>query len=63
MTTPVALTATPAVVPTETAGTSSQPAWQVETLLVAPGEPGRLYALLKDSSGPLWAFPDLQRSA
>jgi hypothetical protein len=33
------------------------PVWQVETLLVAPGEPGRLYALLKDGSGPLRAFP------
>jgi hypothetical protein len=29
----------------------------VETLLVAPGEPGRLYALEVDSTGPLWAFP------
>jgi len=27
------------------------PAWEVATLLVAPGEPGRLYALVKDSSG------------
>lgn len=31
--------------------------WEVETLLVAPGEPGRLCALMKDGSGPLWAFP------
>lgn len=54
---PVALIATPAVTPTETADPNAQPIWQVETLLVAPGEPGRLYALLKDSSGPLWAFP------
>ncbi len=54
---PVALTSTPAVDPTEIAGAAPQAVWQVETLLVAPGEPGRLYALLKDSSGPLWAFP------
>ena len=32
-------------------------AWQVETLLAAPGKPRRLYALMKDSPGPLWAFP------
>jgi hypothetical protein len=41
------------VPPTPTA----QDAWQVETLLVAPGEPGRLYALMKDSPGRLGAFP------
>jgi hypothetical protein len=29
----------------------------VETLLAGPGAPGRLYALLKDSPGPLWAMP------
>jgi hypothetical protein len=29
----------------------------VQTLLVAPGEPGRLYALVADSTGPLWASP------
>ena len=54
---PVALTSTPVVDPTEIAVPAPEPVWQVETLLVAPGEPGRLYALLKDSSGPLWAFP------
>jgi len=54
---PVPPTATPVVAPTETADASAQLSWQVETLLVAPGESGRLYALLKDSSGPLWAFP------
>ncbi len=26
-------------------------------LLAAPGTPGRLYALVKDGAGPLWAFP------
>jgi hypothetical protein len=26
-------------------------------LLAAPDQPGRLYALMKDSAGPLWAFP------
>ncbi|HEX9116598.1 MAG TPA: hypothetical protein VGA61_11060 [Anaerolineae bacterium] len=29
----------------------------VETLLVAPGQPGRLYALVQKGIGPLWAFP------
>jgi BNR/Asp-box repeat len=33
------------------------PAWEVETLLIASGEPGRMYALMKDSAGPLWASP------
>jgi len=33
------------------------PAWEVETLLIAPGEPGRMYALMKDSVGSLWASP------
>ena len=36
---------------------TSGPAWAVQTLLVAPGEPGRLYALVADSTGPLWASP------
>jgi dipeptidase D len=31
--------------------------WEVTTLLVAPGEPGRLYALVTDGSVPLWASP------
>jgi hypothetical protein len=34
-----------------------QGTWQVATLLAAPGEPGRIYALVQDGSGPLWAFP------
>jgi hypothetical protein len=55
-TTPSA-TRQPTAGPTKIALTTSQPAWQVETLLVAPGEPGRLYALMTNSSGPLWAFP------
>ena len=25
--------------------------------MVAPGDPGRLFALVKDSAGPLWGFP------
>lgn len=47
----------PSARPTESPLATPGPAWQVETLLVEPGEPGRLYALVKDSSGPLWAFP------
>ena len=47
----------PSIQPTESPQATPGPVWQVETLLVAPGEPGRLYALVKDSSGPLWAFP------
>jgi len=43
--------------PIELPKTTPGPAWQVETLLVAPGEPGRFYSLMKDSSGRLWAFP------
>ena len=55
--TPATAKPSPSVQPTESPQAAPGPAWQVETLLVAPGEPGRLYALLKDSSGPLWAFP------
>ena len=33
------------------------PYWEVETLLVAPGDPGRTFALVKDSAGPLWGSP------
>ena len=47
----------PSAQPVESPQGTPGPAWQVETLLVAPGEPGRLYALMKDSSGPLWASP------
>jgi hypothetical protein len=47
----------PSTQPIEPPQATPGPAWQVETLLVAPGEPGRLYCLMKDSSGPLWAFP------
>ena len=47
----------PSTQPVESVQATPAPAWQVETLQVAPGEPGRLYALMKDSSGPLWAFP------
>jgi dipeptidase D len=36
--------------------TSTQ-TWEVATLLIAPGEPGRLYALVKDSSGGIYASP------
>lgn len=54
---PATLTPTSAVTPIQAADAGDQPPWQVETLLVAPGQPGRLYALLKDSAGPLWAFP------
>ena len=52
-------TKTPALAGTLTPAPSatSGPAWAVETLLVAPGEPGRLYALVADSTGPLWASP------
>jgi hypothetical protein len=55
--TPTPPEALPTAAPTATEDTTAQPVWQVETLLVAPGEPGRTYALVKDSSGPLWAFP------
>lgn len=48
---------TSAATPIQAVDAGDQPSWQVETLLVAPGQPGRLYALLKDSTGPLWAFP------
>jgi hypothetical protein len=50
---PAAQPVPPAPAPTLTA-TPSQ-TWQVATLLVAPGEPGRLYALVTDGAGPLWA--------
>jgi BNR/Asp-box repeat len=43
--------------PTPSSPPTSGPAWEVQTLLVAPGEPGRLYALVADSTGPLWASP------
>jgi hypothetical protein len=43
--------------PIQVVDASSQLPWQVETLLVALGQPGRLYALMKDSAGPLWACP------
>jgi hypothetical protein len=55
--TPSLAAPSPSAQPVETSRATPGPAWQVETLLVAPGEPGRLYALMKDSSGPLWAFP------
>lgn len=48
---------TSAATPTQAVDAGGQPPWQIETLLVAPGQPGRLYALMKDSAGPLWAFP------
>jgi len=54
---PASLAPTSAATPIEAVDASSQQPWQVETLLAAPGQPGRLYALLKDSTGPLWAFP------
>jgi len=55
--TPAPAKPSPSAQPIESPQATAGPAWQVETLLVAPGEPGRLYALMKDSSGPLWAFP------
>ena len=55
--TPVAAKPSPSAQPIESPQATPGPVWQVETLLVAPGEPGPLYALVKDSSGPLWAFP------
>ena len=55
--TPVPAKPLPSTQTTESPQATPAPAWQVETLLVAPGEPGRLYALLKDSSGPLWGSP------
>ena len=54
---PAPLAPTSAATPIQAVDTSSQLSWQVETLLIAPGQPGRLYALMKDSAGPLWAFP------
>jgi hypothetical protein len=53
-TVPASATVTP---PTGQPPTSAAPTWHVETLLVAPGQPGRLYALEADSIGPIWAFP------
>ena len=55
--TPAPTKSSPSIQPAESPITTPGPVWQVETLLVAPGERGRLYALMKDSSGPLWAFP------
>ena len=55
--TPAFLKPSPSAQPIEPPQATPGQAWQVETLLVAPGEPGRLYALMKDSAGPLWAFP------
>jgi hypothetical protein len=55
--TPALAKPSPSIQPIESPQATPAPAWQVETLLVAPGEPGRLYALTKDGSGPLWAFP------
>jgi hypothetical protein len=55
--TPAPAKPSPSAQPVESPLATPTPAWQVETLLAAPGEPGRLYALMKDSSGPLWAFP------
>jgi hypothetical protein len=55
--TPVPAKPLPSTQTTESPQAASAPAWQVETLLVAPGEPGRLFALVEDSSGPLWGFP------
>jgi hypothetical protein len=49
---PASAAPAPAATPTPTAK-----AWETAALLAAPGEPGRLYALMKDSAGPLWAFP------
>jgi hypothetical protein len=47
----------PSSQPTGSPDASPTPVWEVETLLVAPGDPGRLFALVKDSSGPLWGSP------
>ena len=55
--TPVPAKPSPSAQPVESPLATPAPTWQVETLLVAPGDPGRLFALVKDSSGPLWAFP------
>ena len=55
--TPAPAKPSPSAQPVESPQATPGQAWQVETLLVAPGEPGRLYALMKDSAGPLWAFP------
>ena len=52
---------TPSIQPIESPQATPGPAWQVETLLVAPGDPGRLFALVKDSSGPLWGFSGRRR--
>jgi hypothetical protein len=57
MTTPVLANPPPSSQPSESPPASPATIWEVETLLVAPGEPGRLYALMKDSSGPLWGSP------
>jgi len=45
------------VAPAATAAVTPTQAWEVATLLVAPGESGRLYALVKDSSGGIYASP------
>ena len=57
ITAPVSMTPSPTSQPSASPEAMSGPVWEVETLLVAPGEPGRLFALVKDSSGPLWGFP------
>jgi len=57
ITTPTPANPTPASQPTGSPEASPTPVWEVETLLVAPGDPGRLFALVKDSSGPLWGSP------
>jgi len=55
--TPALAKPSPSAQPIESPHATPAHVWEVETLLVAPGEPGRLYALMKDGSGPLWAFP------
>jgi hypothetical protein len=45
---------TPTVTPGETATPAAEEAWQVRSLLVGPGEPGRLYALQADESSSAW---------
>jgi hypothetical protein len=47
----------PSLAPGTDCAAASDVAWQVAALLVAPDEGGRLYALLQDSPGPMWAFP------
>ena len=51
---PAPKTPVPSSQPNRAPDASPAPYWEVETLLVAPGDPGRLFALVKDSAGPLW---------